>query len=433
VEEAAKPIRVAICGEVNSGKSTLVNALLKGRVLPDLFGKKTRPYIHIRPGETARPMARLRDGTETELEALNAEDLADAEACELTQAVDYLDGLEIIEAPFLNERDITDEQIAFVESADILVWVTIASQAWRLSEKTILDRCEKRPKAAVLVISRADKLRSDTDREKLMGRMERETGDYFKTIVMMHGKDTLIEAAAQDDDVWETVGAPKLLDHLHRLADEVRQQQHAALAAVQALSEDAIEDEAPEEEITAAEDIPEKEASESAEIVVIDPSKPPSRLQVAMAKAKDEPEPQPVGETAVQAEVAAVAETPKISDAARQQLSALLPALHGCLAVGLAPLSDSEAETEFLKGEGEDWPEMGAVCRSMHQADMQLDPGTGGAGLQSHLTLSSHQLITQSFPKRGVALFMLTPTARMNHGIARTAFARLSRAVEQSR
>ena len=186
------------------------------------FGEKTRPFIHIRHGADVSVTARFAGGREEQLDAMSADVLKEAEACNLVTDADHLKGFEIVEMPFLNERDIRDDQIAFVESADLLVWTTIASQAWRLSEKTILDRCEKRPRAAVLVVSRTDKLRSDVDREKLRSRMERETADYFRSIVMMRGKDVVIDASASDDDAWIDTAAPELLQHLRGLGDEVR-------------------------------------------------------------------------------------------------------------------------------------------------------------------------------------------------------------------
>ena len=129
---------------------------------------------------------------------------------------------------------------------------------------------------------------------------------------------------------------------------------------------------------------------------------------------------------------AAAASTASFSEAARSKLAALMPALHGCDAVGIAPLGDS-GEVDFLKGDAADWPEIGTACQSMYRAEAKLDPDAADEPLQSHLSLHRHQVITQSYPRRGMALFMIAPTARMNHGIARTAFSRLTKALEQVR
>lgn len=473
-DAAMKPIRVVICGEVNSGKSTVVNAILKGRVLPDLFGGKTRPFIHIRSGDADALTARYAGGKETALDAMTSDALQEAEACEFVSGADQLAGFEFIEMPFLNERTLSDDEIAFVEAADIIVWTTIASQAWRLSEKSILDRCERRPEAAVLVVSRADKLRSKADREKLLSRMERETGDYFREIVMMHGKDSIVEAAGTDAAKWETTGAPELLGHLERLSVEVREKQAAALSAVEELAEsqfdaaeDADEEPAP---VSTANVVPLARPTQVAEPVVepepVAEAEPDTHAEaglgaladaVAMAKGKvvapvtveadtpTEPEaeveetPEPVVE-AEPIEAQAVEEPafteipdePKVPSSARAKIAELLPVMHGCSAVGFAPLGN-ESETEFLKGDAATWSEIGPACRNMYAADAKLDPQTAGEPILSHVTLRSHQFLTQSYPRKGVVLFMIAPTARMNHALARTAFQRLSRTLEQAR
>lgn len=466
-----KPLRVVVCGEVNSGKSTVINALLRGRVLPDLFGAKSRPFIHVRPGDAGSITARVA-GADVPLDEMTSDALREAETCEVITEAAYLDGFEIIEMPFLNERDITQDQIAFVEAADLLVWTTIASQAWRLSEKTILDRCEKRPSAAVLVVSRCDKLRSDEDRGKLLGRMERETGDYFREIVMMHGKDTIIEAAATDDAAWETTAAPVLLGHLRTLAVDVREAKAAALAAVQALA-------AQQGDADDAAGLP------SAEIVQLNAAKPEVNRLSALERAvqiaaspqpvaetaaepafepEPEPEPKPEPETEAKAEApvdapshsgspefvsvrgtgtplpqiparaafAAIPKTPQISASVRQQIAAVLPAIHGCTAIGFAPL-DAAEDVEFLMGEPDDWPEIGAACRAMYEAEARLDTEGEGVPIQSHMTLHDHQVLMKSYPRKGVALFFIARTARMNHALARTAFERLTRTVDQAR
>lgn len=463
------PLRVAICGEVNSGKSTVVNAILKGCVLPDLFGGKTRPFIHIRQGDTPSLTARYAGGDDVEIDAMSSEALQEAEACALVTDAAHFAGLEIIEVPFLNERTLTDEQVAFVESADLLVWTTIASQAWRLSEKSILDRCEKRSKAAVLVVSRADKLRSDADREKLMNRMQRETSDYFREIVMMHGKDTVIEAAAEDDETWQLTGAPALLGHLQKLAGEVRDRKAAAIAAVEALADEQHETDDDDQEpfdakvvplsrprvetglgaladavqIAKSSDSTAKTVEDDTAVVDEESAEPvEEELVIEAAEADDagasvaetvEPvEPDELTEDGEPPVFTAIPDTPRISDAARRQIETLLPALHGCSAVGLSPLGDSD-EVEFFKGDAADWAEIGPACKAMYAADARLGGGAPGETIQAHVTLRGSQLLTQNYPRKGLTLFMIAPSARMNHALARTAFQRLTRTLEQTR
>lgn len=439
---APSTIRVVVCGEVNSGKSTLINALLRGRVLPDLFGTKARPFIHVRPGDRAQTQACYADGSETSCDELTSEVLREAASCNITRDAAHLAGLEIIEMPYLNERDITDEQIAFVESADVLVWMTIASQAWRLSEKTILDRCEKRPKAAVLVVSRADKLRSDDDRAKLLGRLERETEDYFRSIVLLRGKDTTIDAAGSDDEAWNLTAAPELAAHLGRLAAEVRTSKVAAVAALEDLvnSADDEEDMSGEIGMGSADIVPinaaasdwVEDTSAGATIVVDDVAEEPETREPETAVAPARPPMAHPAQIEASSDEVALPEGAVLSTSAQAAMTALLPALHGCDAVGVVALDDA-AQLQFLKGSDADWPAIGSACHSLVSAGLKLDTTVQNEPFAAHIALRGHHFILQTSPRKKAILFMLAPVARMNHGIARTAFTRLARSLEQSR
>jgi len=176
-DSASDVVRIVICGEVNSGKSTVLNGLLRQNVLPDFFGAAVRPYILVTQGETAK-CGILRDGgEEEEVETFEGCDFSDSSMCMVVSDRDHLSGFEIVEVPYLNEKQIPDDMVDLISSADILIWTTIASQAWRLSEKTILDKLENRPKRSVLAVSRADKLRNDADRARMRERLARETPD----------------------------------------------------------------------------------------------------------------------------------------------------------------------------------------------------------------------------------------------------------------
>ena len=55
--QLAEPLRVAVAGRVKSGKSTLVNALLRHKVAPTAYGECTRAVTWFRFGYP--PQARL--------------------------------------------------------------------------------------------------------------------------------------------------------------------------------------------------------------------------------------------------------------------------------------------------------------------------------------------------------------------------------------
>jgi hypothetical protein len=201
-----KPVRVVICGEVNSGKSTVLNALLRERLIEDNLGRDQRPVVYA--NWRATPGRELRDADGRIVSE------GDAEACELHlwSPQPHLRGIELIEVPLTQAEDLSDEQIALIGSADLMIWVTIASQAWRLTEKSLIEALgSARPENCILAISRADKLRSDNDRARLLMRVERESANWFDRCLFVSGaRERLGQALASEEGFVQTGGAALL-------------------------------------------------------------------------------------------------------------------------------------------------------------------------------------------------------------------------------
>jgi hypothetical protein len=72
---------------------------------------------------------------------------------------------------------------AILPQADAVIWCTPATQAWRQSEAAIWDEVDPDvQERSVLLVTRIDKVLSDTDRARLMKRMRRETTGTFRDI-----------------------------------------------------------------------------------------------------------------------------------------------------------------------------------------------------------------------------------------------------------
>ncbi|MBY6154364.1 hypothetical protein KUV47_14170 [Vannielia litorea] len=216
-------IRVAICGEVRAGKSAMLNALLRENLLTDNLGNDLRPTVFAEFDEDT--------GIQYMDEDLNAHDSppeVDAEgqprieSIQVRHAMQDLAAYEFVELPLSTAEELDDGHKALVRSADILIWVTIASQAWRLTEKTIVDELgDARPKRCILAVSRADKFRRKADAEKVMGRMERETADYFDSRVLVTNSRARIEQSAKSEADWQNTGAAEILRQLDRMSGEI--------------------------------------------------------------------------------------------------------------------------------------------------------------------------------------------------------------------
>ncbi len=221
VKATSRPLfKIVICGEVNSGKSTVLNAVLRGRYLPDNIGQTARPLISARYRDRPGADVHFADGqSETLDDTSDPARLLGAEQVRLWSDVPQIDGFEFIELPLTTAEDVTDDEVDVVRSADALIWVTIASQAWRLTEKSILARFgDAVPERSLIVVSRADKLRNKTDSEKLRGRVERETSEQFDACVFLNGANRTIDAATTTSDKWTQSGAVEILERLHGFA-----------------------------------------------------------------------------------------------------------------------------------------------------------------------------------------------------------------------
>ncbi len=210
--------RIVICGEVNAGKSTVLNALLRQRLLPDNIGAPIRPAISVRWQRKAGITAWFPDGKCRTAEPGDTDALRGAERVIIGSNKRHLRHYELIELPMTTAEELTDDHFDTVQSASGLLWVTIASQAWRLTERNILDELAPvSPEHRLLAISRADKLRRESDRAKLKQRVVTETRKYFDTAHFVQGRPDLLEKSHHSRKTWEQTGAHKLLARMERI------------------------------------------------------------------------------------------------------------------------------------------------------------------------------------------------------------------------
>jgi hypothetical protein len=414
------PLRVAVCGEVSSGKSTVIHTLSREAFLPDFFGIEDRPVIRFVTGADADAISVIRaDGRVENLEKL--EDLVpESGLAEITisrRDPSHFGPVELIEMPPLRDGHVTEQQIERIADCDVMIWVTIGSQAWRLSEKTILDDIgARRPGCAMMVVSRGDKFRSAEDAGKLMERMHRETADYFSSCTLMSAAPKAI-ASSSDDAVWAQTGGHDLVSRLLSFAEE--NVEAAASRADNVLSfaahsEQAVPEPEPEPEaveiaaIDAAESrAAEPEASESAQ---------PAVEQSAVAEAViDEPTPEP-------------APTPTPAD----ELQTYVSSLYGVIAIGSVDATKPK-KLEIVSGERaavRKFADFSLRCRkSLH--DIAGFGGTDPNPEGAQVTMQNHQVLFRDLD--GKVFFLACDSKKMSTGIARTAFARVARLHTEAR
>lgn len=182
--ERARPVRIAIVGEFNAGKSTFVNALLGMDVAPTgILPTTAVPHV-LRYGPDPIARARLRAGgartvPPERLKSLLAE-LGDRAVTEVEVEVPfpYLQRVEIVDTPGFNAPDPEHARIAMetlapnsarlsanspssASGVDVAVWLFDANQALKTSERRILEAIVARGIPVQALLNKADRLGPD--------------------------------------------------------------------------------------------------------------------------------------------------------------------------------------------------------------------------------------------------------------------------------
>jgi len=185
--EARLPTRVAIAGEMNSGKTWLANGLLGSQVLPTSFVTRTEVPIVVEFGAKSRLVLERSDGSRV---AASWEEV-EAGTCQgrrLRQRLPSprLQDLRLVDTPGLGDGD---EQMAhrircICRSADLVLWCTSALQAWKASERDFWLSLSPRVRdKGLLVVTFGDMLRHDQDAGRVLARLQAEAGLHFRKIV----------------------------------------------------------------------------------------------------------------------------------------------------------------------------------------------------------------------------------------------------------
>jgi predicted GTPase len=235
MERAVKsPPRVALLGEFNSGKSTLANALVGAEALPTSIHANTRVPLHVRFAAKPTLAVEMAGGVR---EAITMQSLSLLQSGRVRMlhagvALDRLKKFELIDTPGLQPGGATSLAGAerFVleacRRANIAIWCTAATQAWKASEaqmwRSLPDRLKSR---SLLVATLADTLNTDRDRQRVEARLRAEAGPQFSAVVLVAAAD--VELLRRSDreapdfaERWAACGGEALDRELQALIDK---------------------------------------------------------------------------------------------------------------------------------------------------------------------------------------------------------------------
>ena len=233
----ARPLRVAIAGEFNSGKSSLANLLLGIESLPTAVVASTRiptllyyatvPEIWaIRLGGQRERLRDRRDLSERAILRL-----------EVGLPSPRLRKIHIIDLPGLADpRFDRGPADPFLLNMDLLLWCTVATQAWKESERAAWERLPARLRArALLIVTHGDLLREAGDEEKLMLRLRRDASGFHDIVVISTSEAVALVRENREhwtEPAWHASGAAALETAFDQLLVKVRKQRTEAAFAV---------------------------------------------------------------------------------------------------------------------------------------------------------------------------------------------------------
>lgn len=224
-DELDRPLLLAVLGEFNAGKSTLVNAFVGADVAPTGILPTTATLNVLRGGaerrvRVVRKNGTTREGTYDELRALLAaaeSEGASVDHVEIVLPSDLLERVWILDTPGSNAPDPDHERLAAeaMRRADAALWIFDAGQAGKATEGAILAAVRKSRREVLGAINKIDRLKpADVQvvKDALVAALPEIGGDP----VALSARAALRARLANDDAAYEASGFPALLARLEK-------------------------------------------------------------------------------------------------------------------------------------------------------------------------------------------------------------------------
>lgn len=222
-----RPWRIAVMGEMNSGKSTAINVLLGGIRLPTQAFVNTRIHTLIHYSETPQITAILANGDNIVINAKQIGEISGIKQINAGLPDPLLNYLEFLDCPGTSDPMQLLEDMDIYRNVDAAIWCTSSQAPLRKSEIDCWREVPSRiRKNGILLVTRKDQLEEES-LGKVMARLKYETRKRpFESIIMLSSTEALIatENDNEADEYWEKSGAKELEHTLHSLLSRMQEE-----------------------------------------------------------------------------------------------------------------------------------------------------------------------------------------------------------------
>jgi GTPase Era involved in 16S rRNA processing len=177
-----------VIGEFNSGKTSLVNALLGAPVLPTGFTSHTACLTVVRYAARRSLAAEVAGRRRVPMawESLAEMPPPGTRRLHVGMPLARLVAVRVIDTPGLGRCEEGGSRLVLqaCRGADAVIWCTPAVQAWKASEERAwLALPERLRKRGVLAVTFLDAVGSAGDARRVMARLDAEAGGHFRRVV----------------------------------------------------------------------------------------------------------------------------------------------------------------------------------------------------------------------------------------------------------
>jgi len=173
---------IVFLGEGNSGKTTAANSLLGDGLLPTAVLANTRFPTLVRYANVPRAEAVLASGRRLDLRSPDAAPREPIALIEVGLPADRLRHFDILDTPAGFDPDDLPK-LPGLSPLLISVWCTVATQAWKESERRRWQTFDPRlTRNGVLAVTALDRIDDENARSRLLARLELEAAPLFRTL-----------------------------------------------------------------------------------------------------------------------------------------------------------------------------------------------------------------------------------------------------------